>query len=92
MKYSIEHNIKHNRFEAIDEINVLLGNLSYELKESTLTVTHTIVEPEYEGQGIAGALNKAVLLFAKENGYHVIPLCSYTKNYIDRHPEFQDLI
>lgn len=54
--------------------------------------THTGVPPAYEGQGIASALVKEGLAYARKEGYKVVPLCSFVAAYIKRHPEYADLL
>lgn len=93
MKYSVKENTNNNKFEALDDNNNVIGSVDFELRDNTsLAITHTIVKPEFEGQGIAGSLNKEVLEFAKKKQYKVVPICSYTKAYIERHPEYKDLV
>jgi predicted GNAT family acetyltransferase len=53
---------------------------------------HTLVPPAIEGRGIAGQLARHGLEYARENGLRVLPRCPYIRTYIDRHPEYQDLV
>jgi len=53
---------------------------------------HTEVPPAFEGQGIAAMMARAALDFAKTKGYKVRSYCSYTTRFIERHPEYQDLL
>ena len=64
----------------------------YKLAERLLVVTHTEVEPEYEGQGVGGRLVQAVLDDVRQRGLHVLPICPFTKSWIERHPDYQDLV
>jgi predicted GNAT family acetyltransferase len=57
-----------------------------------MRMTHTGVPRELEGRGIAAALVETALTWAREQGYKVVPLCSYVRRYIGRHPEWQDLV
>jgi len=43
------------------------------------------------GRGIAGILTKFALEVARTKNWKVIPTCSYTAVYIQRHPEYSDL-
>ena len=47
---------------------------------------------ELEGRGIAGALANAALTWARAQGHKVQPLCSYVQQYVQRHPEWLDLV
>lgn len=92
MEYNIQHNIAENRFEIV--LDNLKSVIDYTLdsKNNLLTVTHTGFPSQLEGRGIAAALTKALLSYARNNSLKVIPLCSYVKVYIDRHPEWNDLL
>lgn len=57
-----------------------------------LRIKHTEVHAGNEGRGIGGALVKHVLDLARREGRHVIPTCSYAAAFIERHPEYRDLV
>ncbi len=91
MKYQVQHNIAECRFEVI--INNLMSMVEYTIATNgTIKVTHTEVPSELENQGIAAAMTKTLLEFAKENQIKVKPICPYTIMYIKRHPEYQYLV
>ncbi|MGD2114959.1 MAG: GNAT family N-acetyltransferase [Acidobacteriota bacterium] len=60
--------------------------------DETLDYTSTVVPPEARGQGIAGALVRHALDWARGEGYRVIPTCSYVARWIERHEDYQDLV
>lgn len=91
MDYEVKHNLADNRFEASSGL-LVIGVIDYYRENNVLIVTHTKVQSEYEGLGIAAALTKKLLIYIAENNLKVTPVCPYTKAYIDRHPEFRDLI
>ena len=66
--------------------------LDYELRAGTAVFTHTGVPDTYRGQGLAARLVEAGLQWARAEGLKVVPACSYVHVYIQRHPEWQDLI
>lgn len=91
----MEHTVVHN--EAESRFEVRLGDKIavvdyHKMNGVYLAVTHTGVPEEFEGQGIAAALTKALLDYARENGLKVKPICPYTKAYIRRHAEYEDLV
>jgi len=89
-EYKIVHNEEKSRFEIV--INGLTSVADYIQSGNTIVVTHTGVPKELEGQGIAAAITKTLLDYARESGFQVKPLCSYTASYIMRHTEYQDLL
>ena len=66
--------------------------LDYELSAGRVVFTHTGVPPAYQGQGLAARLVEAGLQWAREQGLKVVPACSYVHIYIQRHPEWQNLV
>lgn len=54
--------------------------------------THTEVPARLEGRGIAAALVRNALDWARAEGLRVRPLCSYVALYMRRHPETADLL
>lgn len=91
MEYKIIQNIEENRFEAVFE-NQIIGVVDFLLEKGSINVTHTGVLPEYEGNGIAASLNKDLLEYALNKNLKVIPSCSYTNIYIERHPKYKLLL
>lgn len=57
-----------------------------------IALTHTGVPKEMEGKGIASALARTALDYARANGLKVLPLCAFVQTYLKRHPEFMDLV
>jgi predicted GNAT family acetyltransferase len=44
------------------------------------------------GRGIAASLTKAALTHARVAGWRVIPQCPYAAVYVQRHPEWSDIL
>jgi uncharacterized protein len=87
--------ISDNAAERRYEIRVdgrLAGFAQYRVRDGVLVFTHTEVDAEYEGQGVGGALARGALDDVRSRGAQVVPLCPFIKGYIDRHPEYQDLV
>jgi len=55
-------------------------------------LVHTEVDPDYEGQGIAGALAQYALDDARSRGLGVVPRCAFVQAYLARHPDYADLV
>ncbi len=56
-----------------------------------MTLFHTGVPVPISGRGIAARLVQAALDLAREQGWKVVPACSYAEAYMDKHPEYGDL-
>lgn len=66
--------------------------LAYMRDGGTIRLTHTEVPPELEGKGIGSRIVKHALDKARADGEKVAPWCAFVRAYIERHPEYQDLV
>lgn len=53
--------------------------------------THTGVPAEMRGLGIAAQLVDALIADAREQGFRIVPACSYVAAQFARHPEWAQL-
>ena len=86
----VHHHPEASRFEA--EVDGRLAVCAYRRVGEVLHLTHTEVPPAAQGQGVAAALVKATLDWARAEGLAVRPLCSYVAAYMRRHPDTHDLL
>lgn len=91
MAADVVDNVERSRFEVHVD-GKLAGLADYRLRGATVAFTHTEVAAEFEGQGLAGRMVKHALDASRDTGLRVVPLCSYVASYIERHPEYQDLL
>ena len=84
------HDSDHHLFEV--DLGKNKAVLIYMIKAGLFILLHTEVPPAFEGRGIAGKMAQTALEYAKDKGLKVRSYCSYTTRYIERHPEYQDLI
>lgn len=64
----------------------------YRRTQDKVLFPHTVVPPAHEGQGLASALARASLAWARQEGLAVLPQCSFYMHYMKRHPETHDLL
>lgn len=91
MQTSVTDNPDRSRFEITAD-GEPAGYAEYVLGEGSIELTHTVVDDAFEGKGIGGTLVKAALTEARERGLKVTPTCPFVKSYIERHPDFADLV
>ena len=88
----IIRNDEANRYEALVD-GALAGFAEYTLTSQTITFTHTVVDDDYEGQGVGSALAQAVLDDAIRRGDRRIKVvCPFIRAWIERHPDYQHLL
>lgn len=86
----IRNNEAESRFEY--ESDGKLAVVEYKTAPGQITFVHTEVPKELSGQGIAQKLVTTALDHARSKKLRVVPLCSYVATYIERHPEYRDLV
>lgn len=82
---------ERERYEAHVE-GALAGILQYRRRPALIALVHTEVLPAFEGQGIGGALARFALDDARAGGIAVLPFCPFVNAYIQRHPEYAELV
>jgi hypothetical protein len=68
------------------------GLLQYRLEEHRITFTHAEIDSDREGQGFGSQLAAFALDDARSRGLEVLPRCPFVESYIQRHPEYTDLV
>jgi predicted GNAT family acetyltransferase len=66
--------------------------LDYKRHGDRVVLVHTEVPTSLEGHGLAGQLTKRALDDARAAGLKVVPRCPYAVTYLERHPEYADLV
>jgi predicted GNAT family acetyltransferase len=88
---SISHQAGRQRYEV-----ALGGTLAafaqYRQQGDSVDFVHTEVLPQYEGRGLAGRLAQFALDDVRHGRRKAIASCSYIANYIERHPQYRDLL
>jgi uncharacterized protein len=88
--FEVTHNLSESRFQV--EIESHLAVLEYRLDAATIIFTHTGVPSALEGRGLGSKLVRAGLDYARAQGLRVVPQCSFVAAYIQKKPEYQDLL
>jgi len=88
---SISHQAGRQRYElALD--GTLAAFAQYRQQGDSVDFVHTEVLPQYEGRGLAGRLAQFALEDVRDRRRKAIASCSYIANYIERHPQYRDLL
>lgn len=77
------------RLEAYVD-GMFAGHVAYftlDFDPAALVPVHTIVEPMFEGKGVASSLVRSFYAMAARGGVPVVPLCPYAAKWAQRHPD-----
>jgi len=69
-----------------------IGLTAYRQRGNRIALTHTEISLGCEGRGFGSRLAAGVLDDARSQGLVVVPICPFITGYIQRHPEYRDLV
>ena len=90
MTSQISHDAASHRFTT--QADGHEAELVYRLRDQSMVIEHTGVPQAIGGRGIAGDLVRTALDYARGEGLRVVPACSYSAEFVNRHPEYADLV
>ena len=81
----IEHDTAKNRFVATADDGKQIGYIVYEeASDGSLRATHTLVDPVFRGQGMAGKLVDALADYARTRKAKIVPVCPYVARAFEK--------
>jgi predicted GNAT family acetyltransferase len=87
---SVRDNPELNRFEL--DVDGDTAVAYYRIDNDVMVFTSTQTPPRLRNQGVASELIRSALEFARARGLKVQGDCSFVADYVQRHPEFQNLL
>ena len=66
--------------------------IAYRREGNQVELIHTEVPQALEGKGVGSALVRGTLERLRADGATVLPSCSFVARYIERHPEYGDMV
>jgi uncharacterized protein len=79
-----------SRFELDAEGGLAFAN--YRRTPSAVIITHTETPRSLRGHGIASELVEGTLRLIRAEGLKVIAGCGFVVDYLQKHPEFDDMV
>lgn len=80
-----------HRFEVRVD-GTVAGFAEYRRRGGSVAFTHTVVQDGFEGRGVGSALARGALDAVRAEGSSVLPFCPFIRGWIQRHPEYLDLV
>jgi predicted GNAT family acetyltransferase len=90
MTNPVTDNSERSRYELALDGGVAF--VDYLLVGNVRVLTHSEVPPAMRGRGIGARLVAGTLQLAREQGVSVEPRCSYVAQFIERNPQYHDLL
>lgn len=87
---AVQDNTVRNRFEL--QVDGDVAFINYRRAGNVVTMTHAEVPARFEGKGVGSALARGALDLVRAGGGRVVPACPFVAVYVQRHPEYSDLL
>lgn len=87
----VVNNSEQSRYELRRD-GELAGFVTYRERPGLIAFVHTETDNRLEGQGLGSKLVAGALDDVRERGLEVLPFCPFANSYIQRHPEYADLV
>jgi predicted GNAT family acetyltransferase len=82
---------ERSRFEIRVDGEVA-GFAEYRRRPGLIAFIHTLIDPRFEGQGLASDLVRTALSEARSHALSVLPFCPFVRAYIAGHTEYLELV
>jgi predicted GNAT family acetyltransferase len=88
---SISHQAGRQRYElALD--GELAAFADYRRRGDNVDFVHTEVLAQHQGRGLARQLARFALDDVRAQGRQAVATCSFIAGYVERHPQYRDLL
>lgn len=88
---AVRHVPAQTRYEILTDESVA-GFAHYTPFEGRFVFDHTVIHDQYAGQGLGSALARGALDDVRAQQGRIVPLCPFITTWLDRHPEYDDLV
>lgn len=68
------------------------GHVDFVDADGVRTFTSAKIDPEFEGRGLGSTLMERALDAERAAGHLIRPQCPFAKRFIDRNPQYRDLV
>jgi predicted GNAT family acetyltransferase len=102
MQVPVQHDPDRTRFHVPPEVidgdpHKKMANmgivLNYRMLGDHVVDLHsTLVPPHLRGRGLGTGMAKEALEWARREGYRVVPTCPFVRDFLERNPEYQDVL
>lgn len=88
MAETVTDNVARSRFEM--QLDGCTAFIDYRRSGGTLYLDHAEVPVACSGHGAGTRMVRAALELIRERGERAVPVCSFIRAFVQRHPEFAE--
>ncbi|WP_262851820.1 GNAT family N-acetyltransferase [Mumia quercus] len=90
--FTVTRDPHQHRYEATDDQSKVAGFVDYQETSEMVVLTHTEVDPAFEGRGVGSALARAALDDIRERELKALVVCPFILSWMRKHPEYRDVL
>lgn len=83
----IVHDTREHKFTAYTDDDRRMGEIGYAPQDGKLIATHTVVDDEFRGRGVAQELLDALVAHAEKEKMRIVPQCSFVASSFEKFPD-----
>ena len=87
---TVVHNAAEQRFET--NLDGQLAVVEYLRQGDRVVFHHTEVPDEHEGRGVATAIARQALDWARKEKLEVVPQCPFISDFVRKNAEYADIV
>lgn len=91
MALQVRDATERSRYELLDD-DTVVGFADYRDDGQVVVLPHTVIDADRRGGGLGAVLVRQVLDELRSKGRTIVPSCWYVAEYVDLHPEYQDML
>ncbi len=91
MGTEVRFNAAQEQYEIVLD-GVPVGLTVAQERDGVVVMPHTEIDPAHGGKGLSGQLVRSALDDLRARGKQIRPLCPFVVAYIDKHPQYADLV
>jgi predicted GNAT family acetyltransferase len=80
-----------HRFDILVD-GTVAGFAAYRDRDGVVVITHSEIDPEFQGQGLGGQLAAQTLNLLRERDARVRPVCPFFADYVAKHHDWDDIL
>jgi uncharacterized protein len=88
---AVRHDEQESRFVLDTDEGAAVLNYR-EKQEGSLDLHHTMVPEAARGRGVGSDLVSGALDVARDRGWKVLPSCPFVRDWLNKHPDRQDVV
>ncbi|UXI03992.1 GNAT family N-acetyltransferase [Photobacterium sp. TY1-4] len=89
--YPLEHDTVHKEYR-MEVAPDTFARVTYSQDEQVLHLNYSEVPQSMRGHGLGSMLMEKVLTTIQAEGYQILPVCGFIRNYVAEHPEWHHLL